>query len=151
MYTKQEASTLRQAFWTRFGQYMKPVLGAIGEPVNWLNYKTGIKGIFFRMDADREQASIAIEIRQADERLYLHYLEKITQLKSMLEETMGESWQWEIDQVDASGNNHSRIGITLNGVNIFNSNDWPAIISFLKPRIVALDAFWNLAKDLLEA
>ncbi len=151
MYTKQEASTLRQAFWTRFGQYMKPVLGAMGEPVNWVNYKTGIKGIFFRMDADLDQASIAIEIRQTDELLYLHYLEKIIQLRPMLEETMEESWQWDIDQVDASGNHHSRIGITLNGVNIFNSNDWPAIISFLKPRIVALDAFWNLAKDLVEA
>jgi hypothetical protein len=25
-------------------------------------------------------------------------------------------------------------------------DDWPAIISFLKPRIIALDAFWSQAK-----
>jgi hypothetical protein len=34
----------------------------------------------------------------------------------------------------------------LTGVNIFRNEDWPAIISFLKPRIMALDSFWSLAR-----
>jgi len=35
----------------------------------------------------------------------------------------------------------------LPAVNILKENDWPAIISFLKPRIIALDKFWILVKD----
>jgi hypothetical protein len=41
MYTKQEISKQKQAFWTAFGKYMKPVLSADGEEISWLNYKTG--------------------------------------------------------------------------------------------------------------
>jgi len=29
--------------------------------------------------------------------------------------------------------------------------DWPAMISFLKPRVIALDQFWNLVKEEFEA
>ncbi|MGZ8552516.1 MAG: DUF4268 domain-containing protein, partial [Chitinophagaceae bacterium] len=65
MYSKQEASLLRKRFWTQFGQYMRPLPGADGETVNWLNYKTGIKDLYFRMDADSKQATIAIELRHA--------------------------------------------------------------------------------------
>jgi hypothetical protein len=35
-------------------------------------------------------------------------------------------------------------------VNIFHEADWPAIISFLKPRIMALDEFWEIAKNVIE-
>jgi len=60
MWTKQEIAKQKQAFWTAFGRYMKPVLSADGEVVSWLNYKTGNKYIHFKMDADSRQAFIAI-------------------------------------------------------------------------------------------
>jgi len=41
----------------------------------------------------------------------------------------------------------STIRTTLPGVNIFKTDDWPRIISFFKPRIIALDAFWDLVRD----
>ena len=50
MFSRQEASQLRKEFWTAFGTYMKPVPSAEGEKVNWLNYKTGEKDVFFKMD-----------------------------------------------------------------------------------------------------
>ena len=49
MYSKAEATQLRQAFWTAFGQYMAPVPSAEGETTNWINYKTGFKHLYFRM------------------------------------------------------------------------------------------------------
>ena len=66
MYSKREASLLRKNFWTQFGQYMRPLRGATGEPVNWLNYKTGARHIYFRLDAGVNQATIAIELRHPD-------------------------------------------------------------------------------------
>lgn len=147
MYSKQEASQLRKNFWTSFGQYMKPLRNADGETVNWLNYKTGIKHLYFRMDADIRQASIAIELRHPDTELQQLYFEKFAQLKNILHQTVGEECDWKLHMTDEDGKTISRIGTVLNGVNVFNSADWPLIISFLKPRIMALDSFWIMIKE----
>ena len=150
MYSKQEASLLRKKFWTQFGQYMRPLTGAEGEPVNWLNYKTGIKNLFFRMDADKKQATIAIELRHSDPLLQQYYFEKFRELKELFQQIIGESWQWKLHAIDEDDKLVSRIGTALIGVNIFDTADWPAIISFLKPRMQALDNFWSLVKETFE-
>lgn len=150
MYSKQEVSLINKRFWTNFGQYMGPIAGADGAKVNWLNYKTGIRHIYFRMDVENSNASIAIELRHSDEALRRHYFEQLQQLKGLLEQTTGEEWQWEPDQKGEDGNIITRISETIIGVNIFREADWPAIISFLKPRMIALDEFWVMVKDALE-
>jgi Domain of unknown function (DUF4268) len=147
MYTRQEASLIRKQFWTSFGQYMRPLPGANGDTVNWLNYKTGIRYLYFRMDADTEKASIAIELRHTEFSMQQHYFEQLQQLKNILEQETGEEWQWELRQPDEDGNTGSKISTTIAKVNVFNNADWPVIISFLKPRLLALDKFWNIVKD----
>ncbi len=147
MYSKQEASQLRKKIWTQFGQYMRPLPGADGEPVNWLNYKTGIKNVHFRMDVDNKQAIISIELRHADLLQQQYYFEKFRELEKLFQQTVGENWQWELHTIDEDGKQVSRIGTILKNVNVFDKADWPAIISFLKPRILAMDSFWNLAKE----
>lgn len=142
MYSKQEVSKLKENFWTAFGKYMKPVLSADGEPISWLNYKTGIPGVFFKMDADSQQASVAIVITQSDSRFYNQFVDN----KAFLETILGESWQWQPNTVDEYGKNLSIISTRINNVNVLQSEDWPAIISFFKPRIIALDEFWSMAK-----
>jgi hypothetical protein len=147
MYTRQEASLIRKQFWTSFGQYMRPLPGANGDTINWLNYKTGIRHLYFRMDADTKQASISIELRHADPLLQQQYFEQLLQLKNLLEQATGEGWQWQLHKPDEDGNMVSKICTTLANINIFNNADWPTIISFLKPRILALDRFWDTVKD----
>ncbi len=58
MYSKQEAANLKREFWTVFGQYMRPVLSADGEQINWVNYKTGEKHVFFKCEADSKAARV---------------------------------------------------------------------------------------------
>ena len=147
MYSKQDASLVKKKFWTSLGQYMRPLPGASGEAVNWLNYKTGVKHLYFRMDADKQQASIAIELKQDDATIRHHYLQQLQQVKGILEQITGEQWEWISDEPDEHGNMISRIGTTLRSINIFNEADWPAIISFLKPRMIALDEFWDLVRE----
>lgn len=146
MYSKEQSSKLKTQFWTNFGQYMKPVPGASGQPVNWINYKTGIRNIHFKMDVDNTKAVIAIEISHPQEEERLHCYNQFISLKKLLTNTTTFYWQWD----EAFETNHktiSRICQQLDNVNILNQTDWPTIISFLKPRIIALDAFWDLAKD----
>jgi hypothetical protein len=150
MYTRQEASQIRKKFWTSFGQYMRPLTGATGDAINWLNYKTGIKHIYFRLDADQTKASVSIELAHPDALLRHEHFNCLKQLKNILEELTGEPWIWSTDHKDEDGNIISRVGIVLNDVNVFDESKWPAIISFLKPRIIALDEFWNLVKDRFE-
>ncbi|HRO71093.1 MAG TPA: DUF4268 domain-containing protein [Chitinophagaceae bacterium] len=138
---------MRRNFWTSFGQYMRPLPGADGMAVNWLNYKTGIRQLYFRMDADKKQASVAIEMRHSDMDEQDEMFKKFETLKKMFLEIAGTDWDWELHSIDEDSKPVSRIITRLQGVNIFNEADWPAIISFLKPRMIALDQFWHLAKD----
>ena len=151
MYSKQEASRLRQQFWTAFGQYISPVLSANGEQINWLNYKTGEKYIYFRMEADNKKASIGIELTHKDTGLQALYFEQFQQLRSLLHDTLQEEWIWQPHTHDEHGKPVSRIYTEKEKVNIFKQEDWPEIISFFKPRIIALDAFWSNAKYVFES
>lgn len=126
---------------------MRPVANSDGELINWINYKTGSKHIYFRMDADNNGASIAIELYHPDSETRKEYFEKFNQLKTLLLQLTGEPWNWQAAAIDENGKTFSRIGIEIPDISVFKKNDWPAIISFLKPRIIALDSFWNLVKD----
>jgi len=133
-----------------FGQYMKPIPSTWKEKVNWLNYKTGVKDVYFRMDADAKTASIGIELRHADVDMRHLVFEHFIQLKKILETATGETWQWLQDKENEHGQFVSYIGIQLAGVNVMEKQNWSKIISFLKPRIIALDAFWGDVKDGVE-
>jgi len=147
MYTKEEVSRQKQAFWTTFGRYMQPVLSAEGTVVGWLNYKTGIPGVQFKMEADHKQVSIAIVLSHKDDVLRAAQYEKLTELKSMLEDELGgEGWQWQQHATDEWGKTVSAVRKELTSVNIHRKEDWPAMISFLKERLIALDAFWSMAR-----
>ena len=92
MFSKQDASQLHRNFWTSFGQYMRPVRGAGEQTVNWLNYKTGIRHLYFRMDANNKQAGISIEFRHPDPIARQQYFEQFLQLQQLFHEEMGEEW-----------------------------------------------------------
>jgi hypothetical protein len=152
MYTKQEVSKLKQAFWTSFGKYMKPILSADGEIISWSNYKTGISGISFKMDADNRNASIAIIISPADLTLHKAFYDQFLLHKGMLAASLGEDdWQWEAETADEYGRDISKISKQLDNISVLRAEDWPDIISFFKPRIMALDEFWSMAKYAFEA
>jgi hypothetical protein len=151
LYSKDEASQLKQAFWTTFGQYISPQLSAEGLKVNWVNYKTGIKNLYFRMEAGNKSASIAIEISHPDTGIQELFFEQFKELKTILNSALHENWDWQLHTNDESGKTISRIFKQLDGVSIFNKNDWPVLISFFKPRIIALDEFWTDARYAFDA
>jgi len=146
LYTKEQVSTLKQAFWTAFGQYMALQPTAEGGKVNWINYKTGIKHLYFRMQADQHQAKIAIEITHPDEGMQELMFEQFLSYKNILKSSFNEEWVWALHHQDDYGKKISSISKNISEVNIFQREDWPALISFFKPRIMALDEFWSDAR-----
>lgn len=150
MYKRAEITKTKKDFWTAFGQYMKPVPSAEGGRVNWQNYKTNVPQVFFRMKAERGFASIGIEINFKDLDMQELVFEQFETFKKLLHGTLEEEWDWQLHTYDDYGKATSKIEKRLEGVNVMNHDDWPAIISFLKPRIIALDEFWSNVKPAFE-
>ena len=151
MFSKAEASQLRHEFWTTFGRYLRPQLSADGEKVNWINYKTGIKHVYFRMEAENRLARIGIEITHYDTGIQELFYEQFMELKGMLHSYLGEEWEWQLHHTDIEGKTISRIYKELPKTSIYNREDWPKLISFFKPRIIALDEFWSVGKYSFDA
>lgn len=146
MYSREQAKKLKEEFWTNFGRYMSLVPSADSKKVNWVNYKTNIKHLFFRMDASSSTSTILIELTHPNVEIRSLMYAQFVALKKVLDEYLQESWQWEEYHQDEHFKETSRIYMLLENASILNKEDWPQIISFLKPRIIALDAFWSTAR-----
>ena len=142
---------MRQSFWTAFGGYIAPQPSAEGMKVNWLNYKTGLKHGYFRMRAEKKVASIAIELTHPDPDIQELFFEQFMEYRNVLHGILNDEWEWDLFTADENGKTISRIYKEMTGVSVFNKNDWPTLISFFKPRIIALDEFWSDAKYGFEA
>lgn len=146
MYTRDEVKRIKEKFWTAFGQYMGLNLSAEFEKINWINYRTGVKHLHFRMDADKRSAIIMIELAHPDAGIRRLMFEQFEAYQTMFKESVGAEWIWEVEAENNYGKEISRIYTTIEGVNIFKEEDWFALIDFFKPRLRALDAFWCDAK-----
>ena len=125
---------------------MNPIPSSEGEKVNWINYHTRVKDVYFRMIADNKSASISISLEHPDAGIQELYYEQLLQLTDLLHAAVGEVWNWRPRMEDANGRIVSRVSKELDNVSVFNREDWPTLISFFKPRIIALDAFWEDAR-----
>lgn len=151
MFKKEEASKIRQAFWTAFGQFIAPHPSAEGLKINWVNYKTGFKNVQFKMHADGKKAAIAIELSHPDIEIQELFFEQFVELKNYLHEILEEEWEWNLHVKDETGKKISIISKELTPANIYKQEEWPELISFFKPRIIALDEFWSDAKYSFES
>lgn len=125
---------------------MTPVLSAESEKINWINYKTGEKDIRFSMDADNKRAFIGIVFTHKDPEIQQIFFEHLLGLKKIFEAKAGAGWKWQMHVHDEHGRLVSRVFSEKEDVSIYQKENWPALISFFKPRIISLDAFWSQAK-----
>ena len=150
MYSRAEASRIKHAFWTAFGKYISPQLSSEGRRINWVNYHTGFKHLYFRMEADTKKASVAIEITHPDALTQEMFFDKFREFRLLLDDALQEEWVWKLHTKDEYGKTISRIYTELSPVNVMSQDHWPSLISFFKPRIIALDEFWNNVKESFE-
>lgn len=148
MYSKEEAAKIRSEFWTSFGRYMQPVPSASGMPVNWMNYKTGVKSIRFLMDVDRKQAEVSVVLNATGATK-----DKMIAVLNQMQEDLNASgnFEWLIDHNFTKWDKmHTRIFSFLPEVNIYRKELWPDIISFFKTSMIEIDHVWQQHKDILE-
>ena len=102
------------------------------------------------MDANKDFASIAVEIFLPDTALQNIYYQTFHNFTKQFEKLVGAEWVMEENFFTNDNKSVCMIYTELQHVNIFKETDWPVIIVFLKKNIIALDAFWNLYKPAFE-
>lgn len=150
MYSKEEALKIRTKFWTSFGQYMKLHKSAEGLSVNWVNYKTGIKDLFFKTDADNKSAVVRIEITHKDPEIQELVFQQFEEFQPLFHSYFEDDWNWTKHLYDSHGKIISVIELKLENVSVFRESDWPQIINFFKSNLIKLDEFWSDVKDSFE-
>lgn len=150
MYSKEETKQIKQEFWTAFGIVMKPHFSTSGFKINWINYKTGVRNISFKMEASNKQVSISIKLDHKDEGIRDLYYEQFIEFKTLLHTILEEEWEWNRVAYDLYSRECSSISIAEKG-NIFDKDQWQDMFAFLKQRMIRLDAFWDDAKEIFKA
>jgi len=142
MYGKEEALELRKLFWTSFGKYMGKHRSVHGNKVQWVNYKTRVKDIYFRLEADKRTARVFIDLQHRDPEIRDLIFEQFTQLKTVFHDQTETEWEWYPSYTNEYKTNVARIMIEIEGVNLYNKDTWNDIFPFFEKHMVGLDAFW---------
>lgn len=150
MFSREASRQLRADFWTAYGIYMRQHEPQGGYKIKWVNYQTGVKGLHFRMDADRHGATVAITLEQADAGIRALFFEQWEELKAMLHAQSGAEWHWQAEHYLEDGRCISRIYREATGLNVFQQSDWQALFTFLESCIVPLDEMWGMCQDVFK-
>jgi len=151
MYSKAEKKKFILDFWNGFGMHMKKHNADFGR-VRWVNYRSNVKDIFFRLNIDNKSATFSIEMQHKDEGLRELFFEQFKELKAVLEDNIREELIWEAKAYNQNNQPISGIFSDLNKVSIYNEKDWPSIFIFFEKRMIGLHTFWvefeEIFKDL---
>ncbi|EMR02623.1 DUF4268 domain-containing protein [Cesiribacter andamanensis] len=141
MFSRDEAKAWNERFYTLFGTYMRRHQPQAEGARQWLNYRTGVKDIFFRIEAGGKGALAAIDIQHTDEGVRQLFWEQFEEFKKMLELQTGPLL-WEPAYTLDSGRPIARLYQKLEGVSLYREDDWHQIFPFFEKYLLGFDAFW---------
>ncbi len=148
MFSKEETAAGISAFWTAFGRYMQPVPGADGAPRKWLNYETGVPGLYLRVFLQKRIAYAGIEIADTDSESGARLVDTLVETLPLLRRATGSEWDW----ISVASRPRQSLfwGTALQGKNPVLQSHWPEIIAFFKEALVAMDHYWTNAGPAFE-
>ena len=136
-------------FFQQFTQHMSShkIVGGGGK--NWDAYKTGIKGLYFRI-LTQPKVTLAIDLQFKDESIRELVYDQFCELRRLLASEWNEEPLYEKNTVYISGERLSRISVSLDSVYFYNQEEWPVIMEWLEYKLVGLDSFWGTTGDILK-
>jgi len=148
MLTKDERRELRTAFWGNLAKRMDETSSASGRKVNWLNYPTGIRGLFVRMEFDEAGVRFCIDMQQRDLGVRELLYEQFEEFKKMLETSLVDEVIWKKEHILADSKFvSSRIYTERSELKFINKDDWPEAWDFLQSQLIGFDEFWDTSRD----
>lgn len=149
MFTKDEKKQFNSDFWNSFGLYMKKYNQRLGKQ-RWVNYRSIVKDVFFRLNITHKEAEFSIEIQHKDDGIRELFYEQFLQLKTVLEASIGDDVVWDKVAFNQYNSPVSKISIQLPGVSIYNKDDWKKTFQFYEKRMVGLHEFWEEFKEVFK-
>ena len=136
-------------FFQQFTQHMSShkIVGGCGK--NWDAYKTGIKGLYFRI-LTQPKVTLAIDLQFKDESIRELVYDQFCELRRLLASEWNEEPLYEKNTVYISGEPLSRISVSLDSAYFYNQEEWPEIMEWLEHKLVGLDSFWDTTGDILK-
>ena len=151
MYGKEESIALRKLFWTSFGKYIGHNRNAAGRKIKWLNYRTGVKNIYFRLEVDKRKARVCIDLQHSDEGIRALFYEQFLEVKTVFTDiTKTSEWIWLDYYCNEYNKEMSRIYVEIENVNLYDKSTWNTIFPFFSKHLLAVDEFWEEFKDLFK-
>ncbi len=149
MFSREEKKQLNTLFFQRFTRHMSSHKSVGGGGKKWEAYKTGVKGVYFRM-LTMPSVALAIDVQFKDEEIRELIFDQFTELGRLLAAEWGEEPLFERHTLYGSGETISRISVTLDGAYFFDQNQWPEIMNWYEEKLVGLDSFWETVGDIVK-
>ena len=151
MYSKEEIKELKLKFWAGFKEFVKTHPNPEIKGKRWLLNDTGISGVAFRFDFDRENAVVMIELQHKNEARRLTSYEILERYKVVLEDGFSGGLVWEFyHKREDNGQEVCRIFTKLEGVDFHRQNQWPAVYAFFAENMPKLEENFLMVKEVLK-
>lgn len=149
MFSREEKKSLNTTFFNQFVRHMSRHHSKGGGGGRWESYKTGVKGLYFRM-LTAPVVGIAIDIQQKDPEIRALLYDQFVELRRLLEAEWGDGVNYEQSHYLESGLEVSRISITLENAYFYDKDQWTEILNWFETNLLGLDAFWDTAGDIVK-
>lgn len=149
MFSRKEAREWNKRFYTAFGVFMRKHTpqSDFYKKLKWLNYKTGVKNILFRIEATKKYGQVSIDMTHPDQGVREIFFEQFMEFRNALESYLSGEWIWEPEFELENGQQISRIYIRKEGLNLYREDDWGDFFRFFEQHFLELDAFWTDFKE----
>ena len=147
MYSKQEAILIRKEFWIAFDVFSSKFIGPKGK---WITYNTGIKDFALKFDVTREFARVMLSVENRSEEKRFDIFVKLKDYELLFADNLTGNWIWDEQMVLENGKSVCSLYTQLDGVNIYNKNDWSNIFHFFATEMQKLENAFNEVKPLID-
>jgi hypothetical protein len=151
VYTKEELKELKLQFWAGFRQFVQNHPDPEIKRKRWLLNDTGVSGVAFRFDFDRQNAFVMIELQHKNETRRLKTFEILEQYKVVLEEGFPDELHWDFyHKREDNGQEVCRIYRSLGNVDFHRQNQWIEVYNFFIENMPKLEENFLMVKEVLK-
>jgi len=151
MLSIQERKQLNIDFFTALGRVMQGCFSETGKRMQWTNYRTGIRGIYVRIELEKKGVSFNVDLEIKDPDIKEMMWEQMLELKAVLASEIPAELTWNEDFVKPTGISVGRIQCRCGTGTIYNKGTWPEMLAFLKESLLGFDRFWAICFDIFKA
>ncbi len=148
MYDRETVRNTKSLFYTSFGKFMKNEYSKSGLRVKWINYQTGIKQLYIRLDADNKNARFCIDIQHKDIDIRELQYAQFVELNKLFTAISDLNWTWNENFTNENSNQCCRISTEIENFNIYDKANWKIAFDFYKKSLIHFDEFWYDYKEL---